>query len=156
MKDLWLTNRDFSQQVKITFPAEINLLLKREINAFIRWLRKSYCFPQKLKIFFCRESSILSYVSTEECYSSIFFPKSRFQHPVIRIAIGDFDEYVLERGTINAICDCFFSIARMIDFYYQYQQYASQDNYEFDKKRASKKGKQIVYAFLKTHEIWLR
>ena len=48
MKDLWLTNRDFSQQVKITFPAEINPLLKREINAFIRWLRKSYCFPQKV------------------------------------------------------------------------------------------------------------
>ena len=82
-----------------------------------------------------------------------FFPRSRFHHPVIRIAVGNFDKYVLERGEFNAVCDYLFSIAKMIDYYYQNQQNDSQYDHEFDKKRAEKKGKQIVYVFLKLHDI---
>ena len=148
-KDLWIstgTDRIAHNRLEITFFPTIDPDLKKEIRRCVRWIRKRYVFPEPLRMVFCSDEYVISYLSNDRSVASIFFPKSIYHHPVARIALGDYSSDVADAGAFNAKNDILFSMAKLIDFYFQYRNGFATPS--FDKKRAREKAKRIVKSYI--------
>ena len=145
MKDLWQIESDENKSIYLHFTGEVNMDLRKEIQSFLRWIRKKYVFPKKLNVYITDEAYVLTFIDEELVTASIFFPDNEKENPLIRVSTGDYSSTLNERGRFIAVCSILASIAHEITHYYQWLRDA---NVPFDEKQARSKAIRVVYKYL--------
>lgn len=85
---------------------------------FAKWLRLNMEFPIRVVVYLKKDYQIKSKNSKEMVSASLFIPDDKIE-PFIRIATGDYEELVTERGVENAIFAILNSMAHEIIHYQQ-------------------------------------
>lgn len=103
------------------------------------WLRLNLEFPIRVVVYLKNRYQIKT-INTKELVSATFFaPYDKNVEPYIRVATGDYDELVKERGEINAIYAILNSMAHELVHYRQWV-----ENREFDENEAENEGSKLV------------
>lgn len=84
--------------------------------------------------------------------SALFFwPYDRKEEPYIKVAVGDYQEMLRERGKDNALAAILHSIAHELSHYYQWLK-----KYEYNEKRMERQAKyyakELIYDYAETRE----
>ena len=86
---------------------------------FARWLRMHYEFPIRVPVYLYPSKTIIT-MHGDLVVSSLFAPWSRKEEPFIRIATGDYQYLVAERGKDNALAAFLYSLAYEVLRYHQW------------------------------------
>ena len=145
MKDLWKIDWPDSRNggIYLRFSKNVDKELRSVIMAFSRWLRWYYHFPIKVMVYVKDAPYILTQVNKERGVASIFLPYDKSECPYIRLATGDYNDLVKEKGETNAKCSIICSMAHEITHYYQWLR-----DDELDETQATRKAIKIVYKYL--------
>ena len=147
MRDIWNVKSNENRGVKLHFDPEVDQELKKEIQAFLRWIRKSYIFPTKLNIRISKEYRITTWTTNEKVCGTIFFPDAKNHNPIIRIATRDYHFLIAKYGKFSAGCMILDTISHEITHYYQWLKDSSGSG-DFNEGQAMYKSKQIVNKYL--------
>jgi hypothetical protein len=93
--------------------------VREALKRFAKWLRQEYSFPIRIPVYLNYHRSFIT-VEGEEASASFFAPTDPTVEPYIRIATGDYDELVSERGKNNALASYICSLAHEIIHYQQW------------------------------------
>lgn len=88
MNDLWQIKSTENRGIYLHFASGVNKDLRKEIQSFLRWVRKKYIFPKKLNVYITDEAYVLTFIEKEQVTASIFFPDSERENPLIRVSTG--------------------------------------------------------------------
>ena len=88
----------------------IDIEIRDAFKKFAKWLRLHYEFPLRLPIYISNNKHVIG--RDGEAYLSIFFaPFDGKIEPFVKIAVGDYQALIEERGKENAIFELLFSLA---------------------------------------------
>ena len=132
------------------FEKSVNRDLRLSCIRFCKWLRKEYFFPIRVDIYFKKDVMIKSVDGRMVC-SACWQPDYKEYHPYIRIATGDFDKLVLERGRDNAVATFLQDIARMLTHYYQWLNDLDLSTKQ-EKTQASQCAASVLKKYAQTHQ----
>ena len=105
--------------LRLRFQNGIDAEVKRSCVEFCKWLRKQYCFPIRVPIYFKTSEFIIS--KSGEKFSAIFFePFDKHSEPFIRIATGDFNETKQKSCQDDALATILCSISHELTHYFQW------------------------------------
>ena len=93
-----------------------NAEIANHFKLFAAWLRKHYDFPIRLPVYLSDKKYVVD-KEGESCVSIFFAPYDNQVEPYIKIATGDFQDLVEERGKESAVFDILFSFALDIKKY---------------------------------------
>lgn len=113
-------------------------------------VKKRYEFPVRVPVYFKASKEIMS--SDGRIASALFFwPYDRKEEPYIKVAVGDYQEMLRERGKDNALAAILHSIAHELSHYYQWLK-----KYEYNEKRMERQAKyyakELIYDYAETRE----
>lgn len=145
MNDLWQIKSTENRGIYLHFASGVNKDLRKEIQSFLRWIRKKYVFPKKLNVYITDEAYVLTFIEKEQVTASIFFPDSERENPLIRVSTGDYSSMLIEDGRFVAVCSILASIAHEITHYYQWLRDV---NCSFNEEQARRKAVRVVYRYL--------
>ena len=91
--------------------------VRRALNRYVRWLRKSYEFPIRVPVYFLPSETIITQ-DGEHVVASFFAPFDRNVEPFIRIATGDYPK--LKRDRDDALAAYIHSLSHEIVHYFQW------------------------------------
>lgn len=136
--------------IRLCFDKEVDKEVKRACKEFVYWLKKRYEFPVRVPVYFKASKEIMS--SDGRIASALFFwPYDRKEEPYIKVAVGDYQEMLRERGKDNALAAILHSIAHELSHYYQWLK-----KYEYNEKRMERQAKyyakELIYDYAETRE----
>ncbi|EST10411.1 hypothetical protein [Sporolactobacillus laevolacticus] len=125
----------------------VNEEVRNVVIYFCQWLRNEYDFPIRVVIYLKKAYRIKTIETHELVTGSFFGPFNKNEEPYIRVATGDFDELVQERGKIDAFFAILETIAHEIVHYCQWHH-----DEEFNEEEAEFQSKTIVDRYAETLE----
>jgi len=146
MRDLWYVDSRINKGVYLRFSKGFDKDLKQIVQAFVRWIRKNYCFPIKLNIILMDSQYVVNSLTGEEVSASIFLPFDKSQSPRAQVSIGDYKSLDVD-NLFCAECAVLVSIAHEITHYYQWLKDETGQG-ELSEKQARYKSKQVVNKYL--------
>lgn len=136
--------------IRLRFDKEVDPEVKRACKEFVSWLRTQYEFPVRVPIYFKAAKSIIS-IDGEIGVASFFGPNDKSQEPYIRIAVGDYQEMLVERGKDDALAANLGAIAQELSHYYQWIK-----GYDFDNAKCRRQAQyyagEILCDYAETRE----
>ncbi|WP_228116861.1 hypothetical protein [Priestia megaterium] len=109
---------------------------------FAVWLRSKMEFPIRVVVYLKKDYQIKNRYSKELVSATFFAPYDKTIELYIRIATGDYEELVSQRGEIDALWAILGSIAHEIVHYQQWI-----EDKEFDETEAENKSEELLDAF---------
>lgn len=94
-------------------------IVREALKRFAKWLRQEYKFPIRVPVYLNQHRRFVT-IDGEEVTASFFAPYDSNVEPYIRIASGDYDELVAERGKNDALASYICSLAHEIVHYQQW------------------------------------
>ena len=156
MRKLW-TSEDWEQYFEnkkrriglyLRFEKGIDTEIKRACKDFCKWLRLNYCFPIRITIYFKESESVIS--KNKERFSGLFWgPFNKNDEPYIKIATGDIQEIINEKGKDNGLGAMLFTIAHELSHYFQWIKDIDNDH---DERQAKYYSREIVYDYAEITE----
>lgn len=103
--------------------------LKKEIQCFVRWLRKNYWFPIEISCTFTNDNYLVGENNKKSC--AIFIYQTTWDKkdtndkilPKIKVATGKFKKQLKRHELSDVLFNQLFSIAHEITHYYQWYFY---------------------------------
>lgn len=86
---------------------------------FARWLRREFLFPLRLNVY-VKKARRIKAMDADLVVGTTWRPASYDQAPYIRLATGDYEELVAERGKENAKWALLHTFAHELTHYYQH------------------------------------
>lgn len=122
MKDLWKIDWPDSRNggIYLRFSKNVDKELRSVIMAFTRWLRWYYLFPIKVNVYVKSSPYVVNNTTREKVVASIFLPFDKEESPYIKLAAGDYNDLVMDRGETNAKYAIILSYAHEITHYFQW------------------------------------
>ncbi|GIN60477.1 hypothetical protein J27TS8_04700 [Robertmurraya siralis] len=117
----------------------INTNVKEACLDFAEWLRLNMEFPIRVVVYIKKNYQIKTIDGKEWVSATFFAPYDKRVEPYIRVATGDYEELVEERGTENAIYAILNSMAHELVHYRQWL-----DDRELDEGEAEIEGSKLV------------
>ena len=105
--------------IRLHFEKGIDCEVKRAILEFINWLRTEYYFPVRVNIYFKCAFRIKA-LDGELVSATFFGPFDKMVNPYIRIATGDYQELLKNKGKDNALGAYLYTIAHELTHYFQW------------------------------------
>ncbi|PKM39080.1 MAG: hypothetical protein CVV04_12200 [Firmicutes bacterium HGW-Firmicutes-9] len=105
--------------LRLRFDKEVDPEVKRACKEFCAWLRKNYFFPKRVVIYFKRQAYIQA-LDGELVSATFFAPIEYSEEPYIRIATGDYPEFLAKNGQDNALASMLGSIVHELTHYFQW------------------------------------
>lgn len=93
--------------------------VRRALNRYAQWLRRSYAFPIRVPVYLFPSSTIITQDGARVT-ASFFAPFKKDVEPFIRIATGDYPEQKRLRGRDGALAAYILSLSHEIVHYYQW------------------------------------
>jgi hypothetical protein len=93
--------------------------VRRALNQYARWLRKSYAFPIRVPVYLFPSRTIITQDGIHVA-ASFFAPFERDVEPLIRVATGDYPEIKRLRGRNDALAAYIISLSHEVVHYYQW------------------------------------
>lgn len=126
MRKLWQC-KDWSEYISedrrtgifLRFDDGVDKEVMRAGMQFVGWLKEQYQFPVKVWVHFQNTQAIICRDGSTAA-ASFFGPFHLSEEPYIRIAVGDYEQQLAERGKDNALADILHSIAHELTHYYQW------------------------------------
>ncbi|PJN91482.1 hypothetical protein [Bacillus sp. mrc49] len=87
---------------------------------FGRWLRKNMDFPIRVVVYLKSDYQIENRKTKEYVAATFFAPYDKDVEPYIRIATGDYDERIQDRGKVDALYAMLDTFAHEIIHYQQW------------------------------------
>ncbi|WP_173915933.1 hypothetical protein [Halobacillus sp. Marseille-Q1614] len=131
--------------LRIRSDKEVNSAVRESCINFAKWLRTTQEFPIRVVVYL-KKDSILKTIEIEEFASATFFaPSNKTHEPYIRIATGDYEQLVSDRGEIDALWAILKSMAHELVHYHQW----INDKY-FDEDEAERLSEYLLDEFAET------
>lgn len=146
MKDIWISESPGNNGIRLCFSKGFEPELKSEICAFVRWIRRKYRFPVRLKMYVKFEPYVVSYLSEEKVSATIFLPDDKTDSPFAQISVGNYVGRA-ENDRFNAVCDILYDIASMITHYFQWLNDETNSG-ELSSRQAHQKARRVVYKYI--------
>lgn len=89
------------------------------LQRFAKWLRQEFDFPIRVPVYLNPHRHHIT-VEGEEASASFFAPFDPNVEPYIRIATGEYEDFVAEKGRNNALASHIISLAHEIIHYQQW------------------------------------
>jgi len=105
--------------LRLRFDSEVNPEVKAAFVRFGAWLRREYAFPLRVPVY-VRATRRLRTLDGGTATGTFFEPLSHRDEPYIRLAAGDFEELLAERGRDNALCALLTCLAHELTHYFQW------------------------------------
>ncbi len=105
--------------IRFRYDKDVHPEVKRACSQFAIWLRTKYYFPLRV-IVYVKGTKTIHTQDGERVVGSFFEPFSYLDEPYIRIATGDYDELVSNRGDDNALASILLTLAHELTHYYQW------------------------------------
>lgn len=132
--------------IRIRFDKGVEDVLRSYMLHFVKWLRTRYEFPIRITIYI--KNTYYIKARDKELVSATFLgPFDKFIEPYIKVAAGDFDNIIYEKGVFNALCAEICSIAHELTHYFQWVNDMEQSE-SMKEKQADKYSEEIVYDYL--------
>jgi hypothetical protein len=87
---------------------------------FCKWLRTQIDFPVRVVIYLKKDYQIMNRTTKQMATATFLAPYEKDVEPYIRIATGDYDELIIERGKADALYAMLDTIAHEIIHYQQW------------------------------------
>jgi hypothetical protein len=138
---------------RVGFPREgLRIRSEKGVNPEVRsaciefgkWLRYNMEFPIRVVVYL-KEDYLIKNITTKEMVSATFFaPYEKNVEPYIRIATGDYEELIKQRGREDAIFAILESIAHEVTHYQQWL-----EDRPIDEEEAEQKGVELVDKYVR-------
>ncbi|MFP7486299.1 hypothetical protein SFC65_19235 [Priestia filamentosa] len=109
---------------------------------FAAWLRVNMKFPIRVVIYLKKDYQIKNRFSKELVSATFFAPYDKKEEPYIRIATGDYEDLVEDRGEVDALWAILGSVAHEIIHYQQWL-----DDRALDETEAENMGETLLDDF---------
>lgn len=127
-----MTNLQYPRSgLRVRCEQGVNPKVRQSCLDFAKWLRLYLEFPIRVVVYLKRAYQIKTQDGKEMVSATFLGPYSKDEEPYIKVATGDFQELVSERGEDNAILAILNSIAHEIIHYRQWL-----ENPDFDEEKA--------------------
>lgn len=123
----------------------LNKAVRQSCINFAVWLRANMEFPIRVIVYVKKDYQIKTRDTKELASASFFAPFDKTVEPYIRVATGDYDELVSERGEIDALWAILGSMAHEIIHYQQWL-----EDREFNEKEAEIESELLLDRFAET------
>lgn len=108
--------------VRLRFENDVDPEVRRSCIQFVSWLRCEYEFPIRVPIYF-KATETIKTMNGGNASASFFGPFDISQEPYIRIAVGDYEYLLEQRGQDNALAAILHSITHELSHYFQWIKY---------------------------------
>src|SRR5438477_630935 len=126
----------------------VNPNVRQSCLDFAKWLRLVMEFPIRVVVYIKKDYQIKT-IDTKEMVSATFLgPYNKNEEPYIRVATGDFEELVSNRGKENAIFAIINSMAHEIIHYQQWLENIPDLDEEIAETEAELEGTRLVDEYL--------
>ena len=120
--DNWKTyysNKTHRSGIKVDFELGVNESVKSAIKNMVNWLRKTYTFPVRVRIYV--KKGIKVKARDGDLVPDLFFwPYNRDDEPYIKIATGDYFELLSKLGKDDALATILLALLRNLTHYFQW------------------------------------
>jgi hypothetical protein len=93
--------------------------VRRALNKYAQWLRKSYAFPIRVPVYLFPSRTIITQDGIH-VVASFFAPFKRDVEPLIRVSTGDYPELKRSRGRDDALAAVIESLSHEVVHYFQW------------------------------------
>jgi hypothetical protein len=93
--------------------------VRRALNKFARWLRKTYAFPIRVPVYLFPSRTIITQDGLHGV-ASFVAPFKRYVEPLIRVSTGDYPELKRSRGRDDALAPFIMSLSHEVVHYFQW------------------------------------
>ncbi len=93
--------------------------VKRACKEFAKWLRGQYIFPQRVNVYI-KSAYYIKAMDGDLVSGTCFWPYDKVEEPYIKIAAGDYEDLVRERGKDNALAAILHTMAHELTHYFQW------------------------------------
>ena len=131
--------------LKVSISPSVKKMIKKEIKLYLIWLRENYNFPLDLKIFISPDEFIVTMISREKVSATFFAPFDKKETGIIKVATGDFNGLLKEKGKINALNMTLNSISHELQHYYQWV-----EDLDFDEEEAEEGAFELTVEYLQS------
>jgi hypothetical protein len=148
-KSIYL-NSNCRSGLRLKFDKYVHIEVKIAIKEYCNWLRKIYCFPIRVPVYVKQKEKIKS-MAGEMVSATFFGPYDKYVEPYIRVAAGDYNELLKERGKDNALAAILRSITHELTHYFQWLNDFEQ-TYRSEEWQATYYSGCIIDAYVETKE----
>lgn len=131
------------QGLRLIFDKDIPDDFATEIRKYVKFLRQSYFFPVRCKVYFCYKEKFLSMDRKHNNYGLFLYDEKDKMYPEIFVP-------VLKKGTLNELENIYFSLNVLITYYFQWyfceEKERSHRSLEIE---ATKYANYLTYSYLK-------
>ncbi|MCK1985657.1 MULTISPECIES: hypothetical protein [Peribacillus] len=132
--------------LRVRCEKDVNPSVRRTCLSFAVWLRTYMEFPVRVVVYLKTDYQLKTRDTRELASATFFAPYDKTVEPYIRIATGDYEELVSERGKNDALWAILRSMAHEIIHYQQWL-----EDKEMDEKEAENGSEELLdsyYEFL--------
>lgn len=141
-----MTESDGRRGLRIRCDTEIHPEVRRACLEYGRWLRKESDFPIRVVVYLKNVARIKNLYG-ELVVATFFAPFDKTVEPYIRVAVGDYNELLIERGNDNALAAYIRSISHELIHYDQWL-----NDLPFDEQKSNRKSKTMLRKYAETRE----
>lgn len=155
-KDIWISeewkknpnicNTERRTGLRLRIDNKTNPAVKDSFIKISKWIRERFCFPIRVPVY-VKASKTVRAKDGEHCVGIFFEPDDYKWEPYIRIATGDYEELVNERGELQAKIAVLLPLLHELTHYYQWLN-AEQLTSLGKERQASRYAKDIMEEYL--------
>ena len=117
-KDIY-DDKNVRSGLRLKCDKGINCEVRRACKEFFKWLRTKYYFPIRVPVYLKCRSKITS-IDGDTAFGTFFAPDDYLVEPYIRIATGDYNELLKERGQDDALAAILHTVSHELAHYFQW------------------------------------
>ena len=144
------TQADIRSGLRLHCDKTLDSHVKSACKEFCAWLRANYTFPLRVNIYL-KDSDRIRASDGELVYGIWYRPYDKYKEPYIKIAAGDFNKLLKERGRDNALAAYLFDIAHELTYYFQWINSLNLKEEE-EESQAERYSRMIVYDYAEVKE----
>lgn len=144
------TQADVRSGLRLHCDKTLDSHVKSACKEFCAWLRANYTFPLRVNIYL-KDSDRIRASDGELVYGIWYRPYDKYKEPYIKIAAGDFNKLLKERGRDNALAAYLFDIAHELTYYFQWINSLNLKE-EAEESQAERYSRMIVYDYAEVKE----
>lgn len=120
-KHIDLTKSNHKIGIYVRVDKSVDEDVKDFCKQFVKWMRKEFCFPIRVNVY-VKENYRIKAKDGELVVGTFWRPEGfgRDNFPYIRIAAGDYQDLVEERGKDEAMWSILGTLAHELTHYFQY------------------------------------
>ncbi|MDF2536093.1 MAG: tetratricopeptide repeat protein [Bacillales bacterium] len=142
--------RKYRSGLRLVCDSGIDSEVRRACKDFFKWLRTEYYFPIRVPVYVKHTHKIMA--RDGELVSATFLgPFDRDVEPYIRVAVGDYQDILKNRGKDNALASILGSIAHELTHYFQWVNNINLTEFGYE-RQATKYAKYILEEYADTRE----